>query len=128
MFDSYNRIGGSYIPYPYEKTIIEKKAPTDDSIRLYEEIKEKAYKSIIDTIKIDDNILKVNAIVYQDALSYNRICKYRLLLNNNEIEGEIVIDNVEFISYDRIQIMKRIYEEVSKSISYEIIKLVFNGK
>jgi len=44
----YLTFGGRDTPVPYEKTVIEKRAPTDDSIRLYEEIKTKAYKSIID--------------------------------------------------------------------------------
>ncbi len=37
---------------PYEKTIIEKRAPTDESIRLWNEIKEKAYATIRDTIRL----------------------------------------------------------------------------
>ena len=42
---------------PYEKSIVEHRAPTDDSIRIWEEMKEKAYKSILGSIELRDNAL-----------------------------------------------------------------------
>lgn len=107
------------ISRPYEKTIIECKAPTDASIKLYEEIKEKAYKSIIDTIEIKNNILNVSAIIYKELLSYNIICKYTLKLNDANINGKI-----EVKEYDKDDLYKKIVEAASKFIAIELINKI----
>lgn len=108
---------------PYTKTIIEKKAPTDDSIRLFNEIKEKAYNSIIDTIELKDNILNINAIVFKDPESFNNICKFSVSLNGMKIVGEITIESF----YDKTEAIKEIYRQVSEIISMNLIKKLLNA-
>lgn len=52
------REGTTYIPYEKTVTIKEHKAPTDESIRHYEELKEKAYKNIAEVFDIKNNIVE----------------------------------------------------------------------
>lgn len=110
---------------PYEKTVIEKRAPTDDSIRLFGEIQDKAYKSILGTINVQNNLLNVAAILYIDPFTRNAICEYRLLLNNKEINGKLTIEEpyLKLYSYEyKMTIFKAIVEDASKDIAVEIIK------
>lgn len=110
---------------PYEKTVIEKRAPTDDSIRLFGEIQDKAYKSILGTINVQNNLLNVTAILYLNPLTRDAICEYRLLLNNKEINGKLTIEDpyLKRDSYEyKMTIFKTIVEDASKDIAVEIIK------
>ena len=120
MFDTYTKSPSEYIPY--EKTIIHKRAPTDESIELYEEMKEKAYNSILDSIKVDGNILNFSAIVYKDPNSFHTICKYKVVLNGYNIIGEIKVDETEFRLLRKEEIQKKIFEDVSKYITFELLK------
>ena len=111
---------------PYERTIHEHRAPTDDSIRLYEEMKEKAYKSILDTIKINDNILNLKAIIYKDP-SHNHICSYSLTLNGEEFSGKFTISDFELqIAEDKGEVLRRVVENISKVLAVRIVKAGIN--
>lgn len=60
MFDTNNNYSSEYIPYTKQVnvTVNENKAPTDESIRLYNELQDKAQKSVIDRRTIPNNIVK----------------------------------------------------------------------
>jgi len=115
-------VEGQKLNIPYEKTVIEKRAPTDDSIRLYEEIKEKAYNSILDTIEINDNILNLKAIIYSDCTSFNSICKYHLTLNSEVFTDKIVISEFELkMERDKGKILRKIVEDAAKELTKKIL-------
>lgn len=107
---------------PYEKTVIEKRAPTDDSIRIYEEIKEKAYNSILDSIKINTNEFNLKAIVYEDLLSYQTVCKYEFSINGRIITDKIILE--KYNSKDESQLLKIISNECSKKLSEVLCEVV----
>lgn len=108
MFDyreSYMRT----VHFPYEKSVTIKAAPTDESIRLYEEIKQKAYDSIISTIDCKDNALKITAIYWKDYLSDAHKCGYIFNLNGKEIRDVISLDWCPQTDHDvKVEIYKRI--------------------
>lgn len=110
--------GTEYVPY--EKTVIEKRAPTDESIKLYKEMKEKAYSSILGTIELQDNILNVNGILYEEYISMDKVCKYRLMLNGREITGEIRSSRLDL--KDKQFIVRKIVDDASRHIAIEIVK------
>lgn len=105
---------------PYEKTVVEKRAPTDESIKLYEEMKEKAYSSILGTIELRDNMLNVNSILYEEYNSMDKVCKYRLMLNGREITGEIKSSMLDL--KDKQSIVRKIVDDASRHIAIEIVK------
>lgn len=59
----------------------------NENIRIREEM-EKAYKAIIDTIELGNNVLNLNAILYKDLMINDVICKYHFTLNGKEIKWE----------------------------------------
>ena len=111
MFDKYYTKGTEHIPYT--KTINIGRAPTDESIKLYEEIKEKAFKSILDSMNISGNTVNVNAILYQDDSSFQRVLRYKYILNGDESEGKIFCD-------DSITKCKDSMEQICKSLANKI--------
>jgi hypothetical protein len=56
------------------KTVTEIRAPTDDSIRILNEMREKTLQDIISRLRIDDNIFKCHAVMVSDHQEWqNRI-------------------------------------------------------
>lgn len=110
---------------PYEKTVIEKRAPTDDSIRIYEEVKEKAFKSIIDTIEVNDNSFNVKVITYDDQLSMSRVCKFVFTINGHEISGEVRDDRR--LEYDKEAFIHKVIEESSNQLSIKLAEMILKN-
>jgi len=114
---------------PYKKTIIEKKAPTDESIKLYEEIKEKAYDSILDTIVVNDNSLNLKAILYKDNFSYKQVCKYKVVLNGAEISGNISIEGIDVTGQSAKEaVLRKIVAKVAEKLAVDLVKLTVHSK
>jgi len=90
MFDAYVTRSREYVPY--DKTVTVNRAPTDESIKLWEEMKEKAYKSIIHKIQISDNVVNGKAIVYNDIPSMDEACMYEVVVNGRKFEGKFVVE------------------------------------
>lgn len=86
-----------YVPYEKEVYITEKKAPTDESVRLLNEMQEKAQGNIIATIKIDENHLKAIVIYFRDNYIEDRmVYNIRFELNGKEFRVEGYIDKFEW--------------------------------
>ncbi len=104
---------------PYEKTVIEKRAPTDDSIRIYEEIKGKAYKSILDTIEINDNSFNVRAIVYDEMLTMERVCKFSFTINGQEISDEVRERSTG--EYSKEDLIRAVIKKAAEKLSLKLV-------
>jgi hypothetical protein len=124
MFDKTVIVRGSteYVPYEKKVTVNEHRAPTDDSIKLFEEMKAKAYQSLLDTIQINDNSLNVKALVYKDVYSALTLCKYALTLNGNQSIGEIRLNEYDLM--DRQKVIDEIISQASQHVVHEIAKTV----
>jgi len=121
MFNTYENHTHNHSSYK-KVDVHEHRAPTDESIRIYEEIKEKAYNSILQSIKIENNEFKCNAIVYKDYCSDKTSIKYLFLLNNKKYEGSIDV-NI-FDAKDKFKIVSKLYEQLSENISGELLKTI----
>tara|TARA_R110000803_G_scaffold78075_3_gene143110 strand:- start:961 stop:1434 length:474 start_codon:yes stop_codon:yes gene_type:complete len=129
---------------PYEKTVIEKRAPTDDSIKLWDEYLEKAKNRILSVFKLEDNTIGqgVNAIVvafvdesFTTALAAPAL-KYfvRFLLNGEKFEFKFDLDPFEVqelrkdpYSADQ-KILAKVVEKMSQIISIKILEAVGTKK
>lgn len=97
MFDRINiQSNTEYVPYDKTVTVTEKKAPTDDSIKLLNEFEEKARKNIIAKINIDENYLKAVAVAHWVDIMHDQIIFYgKFTLNGKEYRIEEKINNYE---------------------------------
>lgn len=120
MLNSYHIHSHATEYIPFEKTVKEIKAPTDESIKLYEEIKQKAYESILDSIIINNNTFNCKAEIVKDWQSYSNICYYEFTLNNKKIKGKIIVDSL----LEKEDWIKKIYEEASNQMAYELLNVI----
>lgn len=122
MFDRYEIKGTEYVPYEKSVTINEHRAPTDESIKIFNEIKAKAYESIIDTIVINDNLVNIAGQVWRDNCEFSTWCGYKFLINGKEYKGKFLIDEDKW-KYSREEVKTRLIEIFIKALS---IKLAFS--
>ena len=105
------------------QTVHEHRAPTDESVKLLNEMQDKAIGNIIDTIVVQNNILNFVAVVFDSDIihqSYNIKCKFSI--NWSDMIIDINIPTLEFklLSYDdRIRL---IYKNISDKLSFMILK------
>lgn len=117
MFDTYHR-GPSRI----EKTVTEKRAPTDDSVRLLMEMeqaaKEKFEESLIESYRLKDGLLgDIVCNIFKSPSTRTEFdikCHFKL----NGVSHEICIRLEEFdITYHQKTLVEVIYKEVSKELA-----------
>lgn len=111
---------------PYEKTVIEKKAPTDESIRLLNEFQEKARENLLQQILIDDNILR-GVIVAQmlpgfSTAQNDTIYMVKFTLNGKEHNFEIRSNKYGLIKDANHEVVKELYKRFSEAIAIELLK------
>ncbi len=120
-----------YIPVPYDKTVNEHRAPTDDSIRLLNEMTDKAKRNVLHAIHLKSNIIDCAVVYYRNDNFYGKIdfcLKFDLNGTTHEIDGQI--DQHEFdpsglrhsfgsgLVYDFL--VKKYSEEISKMIINQV--------
>ncbi|MGD9161254.1 MAG: hypothetical protein PVG39_22770, partial [Desulfobacteraceae bacterium] len=123
MFDKIlvQRSSREYVPY--EKTVIEKRAPTDDSIRLYKEMEDKVRKSVIDSIVIDDEGtgLKIAAVLYEDFTNETSVCDWRINFNNGIIYDRFRVP-MDWKFGSKHDLLNKVYDELGKQIAAGLMK------
>lgn len=123
MFDKYfvdQGGGSSYHEHNVNVKIQENRAPTDDSMRLLNELKEKAWRSILETFYAHSNTLTIaGCVAFDPANGFRKSVRYKLVLN-----GEEIIDTFEipYDTKDHDEIIKRLIEHVSNTIAVKALK------
>jgi hypothetical protein len=105
-------------PSSMNVNVHEHKAPTDDSIKLFEELKGKAYVSIIETIKMQNNILSMNYIFYKNfGYSFDYILKYKFQLNGENYSGDIKFDEYEVRDLNTNKRIELVFQRIANQIT-----------
>lgn len=76
---------------PYEKTIVEKKAPTEESIRLLNEMQTEARKNIVKSITVEDNTFKYHISLFANTLTLGHTAIFKYSVNGTEYVKELPI-------------------------------------
>lgn len=110
------------------KNITIKKAPTDESIKMYDEFKEKAMDSIIHSIKIDNNEFNGVAVLYKDHYEYKVYLAYKFILNGKSFQGKEDISEIYTKTWEFEESVKVFYNKVSNAISQKLLEMVDSTK
>lgn len=108
-----------------EIKVTEKKAPTDESIRLYDEFLEKAKEQLVHSVVVDTNVLKGSVLVFRNNLmSFDCTYYINFLLNGKEyrIKGTIDPKKARWEQDPKNELIKMLYRSISETIAEEIIK------
>lgn len=116
--DNYHYIPTEYIPY--EKSITIHNAPTEASVKLYSEFKQKAYDSVLETLTINDNSINLNAIIYKEYSSMQYYCSYIIKINGKEFRNKIELGNM---MTTKDEVLPLIYKELSEKLVSNFLEL-----
>lgn len=102
--------------------LTEKRAPTDESVRLLKEMEQKARDKVIASIELDSNLVKGRVFVMKDYLSGKN--NFAVLMDINGKRVEIKVSTDEFQSPEAQ--LHEVYEEIGKRIAVEVMPAVFD--
>ncbi len=116
---------------PYEKTVHEHRAPTDDSVKLLNEFKEKAIENIFYSFLIKDNIIEADAfMIWENPIDYTMTFHCKFKINGEEFYIRESVDMFKFKSdlmkYFKSgdfkeEVLQKIYTTISEHITRELI-------
>ena len=104
-------------------TVKEKRAATDDSVRLMMEMEKKAFENLMARFKVDDNIVKGTVFLFREDFElgcYKVVSKFKINGEEFTIKNEITTSGFEEADARNI-----LYKNISKEI---FIKLISNSK
>jgi len=117
MFNTY-KIDNSY-KGPDKVSVTEKKAPTDESIRLLNEFQQKAFDNIVECVQLSNNELTdATYWIYPDYHSFSQRARIRFKLNGKVKDFEFTLPHERT---DKADIQKKIIEKIYMEISKEIL-------
>ena len=101
-----------------EITVTEKRAPTDDSVRLLREMEDKAKAEVIKAVAINDNLF--NGVIHTmfDALSYRTTVRLVYSMNGKKLTTDYHIDDSRSLD-DSIT---GLIDAVARDIAIEILR------
>lgn len=125
----------THVHYPKNITVTEKRAPTDDSIRLYDEYLEKTKQRILSTFKLETSY--VNAVVVAfaretaivDLPSIEYLIKFKLNEKNEQIRFKLdgfEVDKMKKMTPNQAdqKLIEMVVEKISEIISIRILQQV----
>ena len=77
---------------PYEKTIIEQRAPTDESIKIFDDLQQRAVNRVVKSFDVKDNILNAVVVYFVHSFHVDKlefICKFSFNGVEHQFKGEI---------------------------------------
>lgn len=126
-----NREETKYVPYDKNVTINERRAPTDDSVRLLKEIQDKAVENIISSFVIKSNHLNAACLFFEMdycmGFSYKMCAKFEI--NGKEHVVEMTVERMDkVLTYDGYndlfeQFITFLHEAYAKEITKELLDM-----
>lgn len=119
MFDTYvQRHTTEYVDRNI--TVNEHRAPTDESVKLLNEMTEKALNNIVKTFSTTNNTLQVTAAVYEDYRNQQREVLCKFVLNGKENILRVDIPTYEYDTPKKI--VQELYKQVCNKLALEIMQ------
>lgn len=119
MFDNIVHKRTEYVPYAKVVNVTERKAPTDDSIKMLKEMEEAVISKVVASVKVDDNKVNFNCTLFSTPinLGYHLVCQVSINGEMHKIDRKIshifLKDQKEIVEF----IYKIVLEEVAKILS-----------
>ncbi len=123
MFHTNQFITNKYDAFPYDKTVIENRAPTDDSIRLFDEYLQKARASLIKDVHMKSSVLEYRAGLFECPHKlYSMFINYVVILNGILINGEVEVPSDNEMSVESIH--SHVIEALSENITKNLMRSI----
>lgn len=122
MFDTYKIDNSHYSPSKIDVT--EKRAPTDESVRLLNEMQKKAFDNVVSCVQLNNNDLKdVTLWIYHDPYTFSEKARVRFMLNGRVFDKEMCLP----CPYNKAEeipklIMNKVLEHIAIEVTTELFR------
>lgn len=111
MFDDYFVTKGGDSHY-HNTTVKEIKAPTDESLRLLNEFKTKAFESVQNGLRLDRNDFK--CVLYRDGLNHSVVVKY-------DLNGKAYTVTTSLLQESDEQLLRKVFNNLAASVAQNLL-------
>ena len=103
-----------------ETTITEKRAPTDDSIKLLNEMTEKALTNIVKRFSTTNNTFQASCALFHDRLAHQHVFLCKFTMNGNDHTMEIPVKDWDCGT--RELLVEALYTAICNKVALEILR------
>lgn len=129
MFDNYYMQDRTTEYVTKNVNVTEKKAPTDESVRLLNEMTDKALKNIINKFSTSNNILQVTGATFNNYMKDCIELHCKMTLNGKDILFKVECNSWEAQTMDKSggeqMLCMKLYEKVCNKLAQEIMQPFF---
>lgn len=98
-------------------------APTDESIRILQEMEEKVRSRILTSVQVKDSL--IDCVIHHVADPLNLKLKFAVIYSLNGVKHRVNIDTNPFDGFDAV--ISKLLKAVSEDIAVEILGGPFSG-
>lgn len=115
----------TYKALPYEKTVHEYRAPTDESLKILTKMEEKLMDKIVARFQLR-NVINADAYVIKEPFESSQTIHYSMVINGETIKGEYIIEGNLIALQKDFEV--KMFELMAKQIAIEIMKPYLENK
>jgi len=108
--------------YPQKITAHEHRAPTDESVRLLNEMDEKARKNIIERVILKNTLFEGTCILYEDQFNQELLIDFKFIINGVKILLTKNFPN-DAKYREREWLLQQIYDHFSAELTAQVMSL-----
>lgn len=123
MFNS-TYILPNHVSHTHSTTVTEKRAPTDESVKLLREMEEAARQKVLETIVVSDTQFECVIHKNHDCLSDCDVYDVIYKLNGNKKAARVQIER--YRNYTQEEVLIKIRDGLAESIANEMLTQAFN--
>ena len=112
----------TYVPYVKE----EKRAPTDESVKLLKEMQDEALQSVVDRLHVEDNIINGHAAIFDDYLRGQRLLLIKFKMNGKDYDFKVDVDELKVQT--KHDMLVQLYHKASEVIAAKFVELAIDKK
>lgn len=96
-------------------TVTEKKAPTDDSIRLLNEMQKEIRESLV-SVQVENNLLNFSWAVFEDRVRCRLVLTYKIIINEDVYTDEVTLECFNRLP-ESTELRKKVIEAIAKTLA-----------
>lgn len=109
-------------------TVNERKAPTDDSVRLLAEMQEAARQSVIDAYPLEGNLISGVVDEYADTVNHSHCLRAIFEINGRRMEARASTPFYKMKAQGKVELWVQLRDEVAKTIATELVMDMSNSR
>jgi hypothetical protein len=127
MFDTY-QTGPRAVDVQETRTVTERRAPTDESVRLLREMRQAAEDSLVDVVQIRSNRLEGKCFFFEQYPTNSLRVRFVFALNETKLDWEVDVDRFktpeERLAFLHAEVAKRFAAHLLEVFSPEFARSI----